>query len=108
MYRNTKGFSLPETLIAFTCIILISCVFIPFLIQYASQLQNLQRKVEALKFLREGVGNAIVSHQHVNQSRTYKGIHYDLNWKGGDYEEACVQYLKNGRDLQEVCISKDR
>ncbi|MGM0853063.1 MAG: hypothetical protein ACQEWI_10690 [Bacillota bacterium] len=106
MYKNTKGFSLPETLIAFSCILMISGVFIPFLIHYASQLQRLQHEVEALKFLEEGVEKAIVSHEYVDHSRMYKGVRYELDWKGGGNEEACVQYHKRGADPREVCISK--
>ncbi|MGF3103632.1 hypothetical protein [Rossellomorea sp. DUT-2] len=106
MYRSIKGFSLPETLIAFSCILLIAGVFIPFLIQHASQLQRLQYEVEALRFLEEGMEKAIVTHEYVNHSRMYKGVRYELDWKGGVNEEACVHYHKRGADPHEVCISK--
>ncbi|MGM0751441.1 MAG: hypothetical protein ACQET6_05875 [Bacillota bacterium] len=106
MYKNIKGFSLPETLIAFSCVLMIASIFIPFLIHYASQLKRLQYEVEALKFLEEGVEKAIVSDVYVNHSRMYGGVRYELNWKDGGNEEACVQYHERGTGLNEVCISK--
>lgn len=105
MYKNTKGFSLPETLVAFSCILLICGLFLPFLIHYAFQLQQLQREVEALKFLREGVEKAIVTHEFVDHSRLYKGVRYNLVWKRGGNDEVCVQYDKNAKVPCEVCVS---
>ncbi|WP_341356587.1 hypothetical protein [Rossellomorea sp. y25] len=105
MYKNSKGFSLPETLVAFSCILMIAGMFIPFLIHYASQLKGLQYEVEALKFLEEGVEKAIVSHEYVDHSRIYRGVRYELDWKGGGNEEACVHYQKRDIGPNEVCIS---
>ncbi|KPL59612.1 type II secretion system protein [Rossellomorea vietnamensis] len=107
MYRNTKGFSLPETLVAFSCVLMICGLFFPFLIHYASRLQQLQREVEALKFLREGVEEAIVTHEFVDHSRTYKGVRYELVWKSEGSGEACVEYDKNTGDFKEVCVKAD-
>ncbi|MFI8685379.1 hypothetical protein [Rossellomorea sp. NPDC077527] len=102
MYKNTKGFSLPETLVAFSCVLMICGMFIPFLMLYASGLQKLQREVEALKYLREGVEQAIVTHEFVDHTRIYKGVRYELVWKGSEDGEACVHY-----DTEEVCISSE-
>ncbi|WP_201713723.1 type II secretion system protein [Rossellomorea arthrocnemi] len=106
MFKNTKGFSLPETLVAFSCILMICGLFIPFLIHYASRLQHLQREVEALKFLREGVEKAIVTQEYVDHSRIYKGVRYELVWKirGSGNGEACVHYNKDSDEPREICI----
>jgi type II secretory pathway pseudopilin PulG len=107
MYKNTKGFSLPETLVAFSCVLMICGLFIPFLIHYAFRLQQLQREVEALKFLREGMEKAIVTHEFVDHSRIYKGVRYELVWEGGGSGEACVRYDKDTNDFHEVCVQED-
>lgn len=104
MYRNTNGFSLPETLVAFSCVLMICGLFIPFLIHYASGLQQLQREVEALKFLREGVEEAIVIHDFVDHSRIYKGVRYELIWESGGSGEACVRYDEESGAFHEVCV----
>ncbi|BCB04717.1 type II secretion system protein [Bacillus sp. KH172YL63] len=106
MYRNSNGFSLPESLVAFSCVLLISGIFIPFLIQYAARLEMLQHEVEALKFLREGVEGTIVSREYTGHARTYKGVRYEFMWRGAVHEEACVQYSK-GQESKEVCISQN-
>ncbi|WGG44157.1 type II secretion system protein [Rossellomorea sp. DA94] len=107
MYRNTKGFSLPETLVAFSCILMMCGLFIPFFIHYASGLQKLQREVEALKFLREGVEEAIVTHEFVDHSRIYKGVGYELIWENGGSGEACVRYDEDAGTIREVCVGAD-
>ena len=103
MYKNTKGFSLPETLVAFSCTLMIISVFIPFLIHYMYRLQQLQHEVEALKFLREGVEEALVTNELSTHSRIYKGVRYELVWKDGGDDAACVRY-----GSREICISAKR
>ncbi|NMH68639.1 hypothetical protein HF072_07575 [Bacillus sp. RO3] len=107
MYKNTNGFSLPETLIAFACIMMIAGLFFPFLIHYSFQLQRLQYEVEALKFLEEGVEKAIVSQEYIDDTKKFNGVKYEFSWEGGENGEACVQYMENkGIETGEVCISK--
>ena len=103
MYKNSKGFSLTETLVAFSCTLVICGLFIPFLIQYMHRLQQLQYEVEALKFLRESVEKAIVTHEFSTHARMYKGVRYEVAWKDGSGDEACVRY-----DSREICTSQKR
>lgn len=103
MYKNPKGFSLPETLVAFSCTLMICSLFIPFLIHYMHRLQLLQHEVEALKFLRESVEKAIVTNEFSTHARIYKGVRYEVVWEEGEGDEACVHY-----DNREICISRKR
>ncbi|WP_064091556.1 hypothetical protein [Rossellomorea aquimaris] len=104
MYKNSKGFSLPETLLAFSCFTVMAGVFLPFLIRYSIQLQVLLYEVSALQYLEEGLEKALVTHEFTSQIRYFKGVRYELEWKEGN--EVCVQYEREPQGAKEICVSK--
>ena len=107
MYKNSKGFSLPETLIALSCFTVMAGVFLPFLIRYSIGLQVLLFEVQALQYLEEGLEKALVSHEFTSQIRYHKGVRYELEWnEGGAGKELCVRYERVAQDQKEICVSK--
>ncbi len=107
MYKNSKGFSLPESIIAFSCLTIVAGFFIPFIIHYAAQLQDLQYEVEAIKYLEEALDKALVTHKFDSQFRNYKGVRYETIWKeGGANKQICVQYTKRQGEPKEICVSR--
>lgn len=105
MYRNSNGFSMAESLIAFSCFMVIMAFFLPFCIRMMVNLQDKQHRVEALKFLQEGMEQAIVTNEFKSDSRRFEGVVYSFSWEDIDSKNACVSYTKEGDD-HEVCASE--
>jgi Tfp pilus assembly protein PilV len=105
MYRNSNGFSLAESLIAFSCFMVIMAFFLPFCLRMMVTLQEKQQRVEALKFLQEGMEQAIVTNEFESRTRMFENIVYTFRWEGEGSENACVSYTKGG-DSHEICASE--
>ncbi|NQD66740.1 hypothetical protein HP456_12500 [Bacillus haikouensis] len=94
-----------ESLVAFSCFMMIMAFFLPFCIRMVVTLQDKQQRVEALKFLHEGMERAIVTNDFNPQTRTFEGIVYTFSWEEARSENACVSYTKGG-ESHEVCASE--
>ncbi|QTC43480.1 hypothetical protein I7V34_09700 [Bacillus sp. V3] len=105
MYRNSKGFSLPESLVAFSCFMMMLAFSLPLSIRMITTLEEKQHRVEAMKFLLEGIEHAVVTDDYKNSTRMYKGVLYTLNWKGNDLTSPCVAFEKEG-GTDEICASE--
>jgi type II secretory pathway pseudopilin PulG len=105
MFRNSKGFSLPESLVAFSCFIVMLAFFLPLSIRMITTLEEKQQRVEAMKFLQEGIEHAVVTGEYKNSSRMYKGILYILSWEGNEQPIPCVGFEKEG-GTDEICVTE--
>jgi hypothetical protein len=79
--------------------------FLPFCIRMMVTLQDKQHRVEALKFLHEGMEQAIVTNDFNSRTRTYEDIVYTFSWDEAGSKNACVTYTK-GSDSHEVCATE--
>ncbi|OIU71073.1 type II secretion system protein [Rossellomorea aquimaris] len=105
MFRNSKGFSLPESLVAFSCFMVMLAFSLPLCIRMITTLEEKQQRVEALKFLQEGIEYTVVTGDYRNSTRVYKGVLYTLSWKGNDLTTPCVTLEKEG-GTDEICVSE--
>jgi type II secretory pathway pseudopilin PulG len=105
MFRNSKGFSLPESLVAFSCFMVMLAFSLPFSIRMITTLEEKQQRVEAVKFLQEGIEHAVVTGEYKNSTRKYKGVLYTLSWKGSNHHSPCVTFKKEG-GTNEICVSE--
>ncbi|XXM73761.1 hypothetical protein ACQ0QQ_07700 [Lysinibacillus sphaericus] len=105
MYRNSKGFSLPESLVAFSCFMVMLAFFLPLCLRMITTLEEKQQRVEAMKFLQEGIEHAVVTGDYRNSTRIYKGVLYTMSWKGDDLTSPCVA-VKKGGGTDEICASE--
>ena len=76
MFRRNDGFSFPEMLVAFSCLLLITGIFLPLLMNQAVLLREKQSEVEALKWMEEGVERAMVTKKYERSSKSYGGVDY--------------------------------
>jgi type II secretory pathway pseudopilin PulG len=105
MYKNSKGFSLPESLIALSCFMMIMVFFLPYSIRMITTLEEKQHRVEAFKFLQEGIEQAVVTKEYKSRIRIFEGIVYTMSWKGSDNRNPCVSYEKESGS-HEICLSE--
>ncbi|GLI85837.1 hypothetical protein AF331_02395 [Rossellomorea marisflavi] len=103
MFRRNDGFSFPEMLVAFSCLLLITGIFLPLLMNQAVLLREKQSEVEALKWMEEGVERAMVTKKYERSSKSYGGVDYTRYWEGGA-SSICVE-MQRGGDVKKVCSS---
>ncbi|MDR4936329.1 hypothetical protein QU593_08055 [Rossellomorea marisflavi] len=103
MFKKNDGFSFPEMLIAFSCLLLITGVFLPLLLNQSVLLRDKQSEVEALKWMEEGVERAMVTNVYERSSKSYGGVDYTRYWEGGA-SSICVE-MQRGRDIRKICSS---
>ncbi|VXC10418.1 conserved hypothetical protein [Bacillus sp. 349Y] len=103
MFKKNDGFSFPEMLIAFSCLLLITGVFLPLLLNQSVLLRDKQSEVEALKWMEEGVERAMVTNVYERSSKSYGGVDYTRYWEGGA-SSICVE-MQRGGDVKKVCSS---
>ncbi|WP_430482266.1 hypothetical protein [Rossellomorea marisflavi] len=103
MFRRNDGFSFPEMLVAFSCLLLITGIFLPLLMNQAVLLREKQSEVEALKWMEEGVERAMVTKKYERSSKSYGGVDYTRYWEGGA-SSICVEMQRAG-DVKKVCSS---
>ncbi|MCA1054808.1 prepilin-type N-terminal cleavage/methylation domain-containing protein [Rossellomorea aquimaris] len=105
MFKNSDGFSLIESLVAFSCFMVMLAFFFPLSIRMITTLEAKQQRVEAMKFLQEGIEHAVVTGDYKNSTRMYKGDLYTLSWKESDHSIACVMFKTKG-GTNEICVSE--
>ncbi|MGX1263777.1 type II secretory pathway component PulJ [Rossellomorea marisflavi] len=103
MFKKNDGFSFPEMLIAFSCLLLIIGVFLPLLLNQSVLLRDKQSEVEALKWMEEGVERAMVTNVYERSSKSYGGVDYTRYWEG-EASSICVE-MQRGRDFRKICSS---
>jgi len=103
MFRRNDGFSFPEMLVAFSCLVLITGIFLPLLMNQAVLLREKQSELEALKWMEEGVERAMVTKKYERSSKSYGGVDYTRYWEGGA-SSICVE-MQRGGDVKKVCSS---
>ncbi|WP_175991055.1 hypothetical protein [Bacillus sp. Marseille-Q1617] len=57
-----------------------------------------------MKFLQEGMEQAIVTNDFKSYNRTFEGIRYSFSWEDVN-TDACVSYTK-GSVINEVCAAE--
>lgn len=90
-------------LVAFSCLLLITGIFLPLLMNQAVLLREKQSEVEALKWMEEGVERAMVTKKYERSSKSYGGVDYTRYWEGGA-SSICVE-MQRGGDVKKVCSS---
>jgi competence protein ComGC len=105
MFKNEKGFSIAEGLIAISCLLIITVYICPIMNRMIHQLAITEREMTAERMLYEEVERYYVERQFKDSLRNEDGDFYSIRWKSsvGFIKEACVTFEKV--DLQgERCI----
>jgi competence protein ComGE len=109
MYKNSNGFSLVESLVALSAVLIITGFLLPGMLHYTSQLVELEREVQALNYLSEELENVIINNEKINRTIEHEGVVYELYWKEGKAgEEICAEYYNMSHEKMPVCLERDQ
>lgn len=106
IFKNCKGFSLAETMIAFSIWLLIITVFIPHLVLLTQERANNRQSLTAIKLLHEKVqGVSFQNTEKVNETFMKDNVAYHLTWEEDmSDQKACLEWKNHYKKTKSVCL----
>ncbi|TXC92386.1 hypothetical protein FS935_04860 [Metabacillus litoralis] len=105
--RNSKGFSLAETIAAFSLWMLITLLIIPQLVLLTKERMNTQQSLAAYKILHEKTQQVTFdNNEKNNEIIVHEGVDYHLTWEEGNpYNKACLSWENSTHKNKSICFS---
>ncbi|UGB29501.1 competence type IV pilus minor pilin ComGE [Metabacillus sp. B2-18] len=106
LFKNYKGYSLAETITAFSMWILIVSILIPQLVLITQERVTTKQTSDALKLLHEKIQSVAFSDfDKVNEDIEKDSVIYHLIWKeeGAD-QKACMEWTSLYKKTKSVCL----
>lgn len=106
IFKNCKGFSLAETMTAFSIWLIIVTVLIPHLVLLTQERANTKQSLTAIKLLHEKVQNvSFLEAEKVNETITRDNIAYKLTWKEEmSDKKACLEWTNYYQKTKSICL----
>lgn len=106
LFKNCRGFSLAETITAFSIWLLVATILIPQLVLLTQERANTKQSLTAIKLLHEKV--QYVSFQNaekINETIIRDNIAYKLIWKEDiPDKKACLEWSNFYQKTKSVCL----
>ncbi|WP_226667459.1 competence type IV pilus minor pilin ComGE [Metabacillus litoralis] len=104
--RNSKGFSLAETIAAFSLWMLITLLIIPQLVLITKERVNTQQSLAAYKILHEKTQQVTYNtNEKRNEVIKHDGVDYHLSWEEENpYNKACLSWENSSKKAKSVCF----
>jgi competence protein ComGE len=106
LFKNYKGYSLAETITAFSMWILIVSILIPQLVLLTQERVTTKQSSDALKLLHEKIQHVAFSGvDKENEDIERDSVVYHLTWKeeGAD-QKACMEWTSLYKKTKSVCL----
>jgi competence protein ComGE len=106
MLKNCKGFSLAETIAAFSTWSLIVTILIPQLVLLTQERINTQQSLKAYKILHEKTQLVAFNNvPMVDEEFVQENVHYNLTWEEeNEYTKACLHWKNSFKKTKSVCF----
>ena len=106
IFKNCKGFSLAETMTAFSIWLIIVTVIVPHLVLLTQERANTKQSLTAIKLLQEKVQNvSFQNSEKVNETIMKNNIPYKLTWKEDMSDKrACLEWTNYYQKTKSVCL----
>gem|GEM_PF-4673845 len=106
LFKNCRGFSLAETLTAFSIWLLVVTILIPQLVLLTQERANTEQSLTAIKLLHEKI--QCVSFQNnnkTNETIIRDNIAYKLIWKENmSDKKACLEWTNYYKKTKSICL----
>ena len=106
IFNNCKGFSLAETMAAFSIWLLIVTILIPQLVLLTQERANTKQSLTAIKLLHEKIqSDSFQPALKVNETIMKDNVAYHLTWKEEmSDKEACLEWKNYYKKTKSICL----